>query len=795
MSESKVQVAVRIRPLSGKEKLERCTPCVDILSDRELMMGGDKQFTFDHVFGSDSNQESIYQRCVSPLVENLFDGYNATVLAYGQTGSGKTYTMGSGCTPADALNPVEAKDRGVIPRATAQIFDLIAQKKISQPGAEFYLRVQFLELYGETLRDLLDPVGTAQGKQVAIRDGPNDTLQVVGATEETVKSPQDMLALLERGTLCRTTGSTDMNTHSSRSHAIFTIVLEQQLKPQAASTEVDATAAESMGNEEDSDAEYRTAKFHFVDLAGSERAKRTGATGQRMREGININMGLLALGNVISALGAEDGSAPRFVPYRDSKLTRMLQDSLGGNSRTLMITCISPADSNFEETLNALRYANRARNIKNKAVVNRDPASSQIAALKAQIAALKAQIASGGGAQIVGETMAGREEPHQSDYRSKCRLLEEEVNRLVQSLENEKRARLEIENRFSVLEAERMVLLGGSDVSSLEDEDPVETVHQQEDEDDDGEEDDGEERSRLAGEQDDHEGRKDGEEDDQSAKLLKQRFNRSQKALRKLFSTYDETLRSKEEAMRQIMEERAKFEALKTHFESKMAEMNEEVRETQAQREALEHKLKELESEHQQTDQSRSEAVRLRSLMAEKDKRLRELEDRTRQLNEARKAAAEWQKKESQVRTEIEHVKREKVELQRRMTENHKKHLDALKEHKLEIAGLKRERARLEQDTTQLAARTERDSRLIQQKSEQVAAMQRKLREAQRLASHPQALSQREKQQRKELERLAALQVKREQELQDLRRALAKKEEAITRRNQLLEQYEKLKQD
>ena len=314
-----MQVAVRVRPLLGKEKLERCTTCVDVMSDRELLMGGDKQFTFDYVFDSDTHQQSIYDKCVAPLVENLFEGYNATVLAYGQTGSGKTFTMGSGCSTADVVGVENNIDRGVIPRATSHVFDMIAEKRAANPDTEFYLRVQFLELYGETLRDLLDPVGSAHGKQVSIRDGPNDTLQIMGATEESVKSPQDMLGLLEKGTLCRTTGSTDMNTHSSRSHAIFTVILEQHIR----SSKANEGADEEGG---DGEAEFRIAKFHFVDLAGSERAKRTGATGQRMKEGININMGLLALGNVISALGSEDSKDVRHVPYRDSKLTRMLQD-------------------------------------------------------------------------------------------------------------------------------------------------------------------------------------------------------------------------------------------------------------------------------------------------------------------------------------------------------------------------------------------------------------------------------------------------------------------------------------
>lgn len=187
------------------------------------------------------------------------------------------------------------------------------------------------------------------------------------------------MLILERGSVYRTTGSTLMNAQSSRSHAIFTILLENRiLRPES-------------NGQGDEQWETRRSKFHFVDLAGSERAKRTGAQGKRLREGIDINKGLLVLGNVISALGdvKKRGS---HVPYRDSRLTRMLQDSLGGNSRTVMICCVSPAISNMAETINALRYANRARNIQNTPVVNRDRDSTIIVELKKQVQALAMEL-------------------------------------------------------------------------------------------------------------------------------------------------------------------------------------------------------------------------------------------------------------------------------------------------------------------------------------------------------------------------------------------------------------------
>jgi hypothetical protein len=193
---------------------------------------------------------------------------------------------------------------------------------------------------------------------------------------------------LEDGSLRRATGSTNMNTHSSRSHAIFSIFLSQRRR---------VTAATSAENAAPTDDIWETieSKFRFVDLAGSERLKRTGAVGERMKEGISINSGLLALGNVISALG-DPKKKGAHVPFRDSKITRLLQDSLGGNSRTLMVACVSPADVNFEETLNALNYANRARNIRNTPVVNRDPITAKIDALRARVHQLEQVLLSNG---------------------------------------------------------------------------------------------------------------------------------------------------------------------------------------------------------------------------------------------------------------------------------------------------------------------------------------------------------------------------------------------------------------
>lgn len=218
-----------------------------------------------------------------------------------------------------------------------------------------------------------------QDKVYKIHEDPYGGIQVKGVSLKTVTSAREALECLKLGTLSRSTASTQMNTQSSRSHAIFTLHIKQQRLV----TESD----DSYPNE----FETLTAKFHFVDLAGSERLKRTGATGERAKEGISINCGLLALGNVISALGDKSKKALH-VPYRDSKLTRLLQDSLGGNSQTVMIACVSPSDRDFMETLNTLKYANRARNIKNKISVNQDKSSKTIAQLRQQITQLQLEL-------------------------------------------------------------------------------------------------------------------------------------------------------------------------------------------------------------------------------------------------------------------------------------------------------------------------------------------------------------------------------------------------------------------
>lgn len=432
-----VKVAVHIRPLIGEEKLQGCKDCVTVVKGKPQVQIGSHSFTFDHVYGNNASpSSSMFEECAAPLVDGLFQGYNATVLAYGQTGSGKTYTMGTGYR--------DTSQTGITPQVMNALFKKIETLKHQ---VDFQLHVSFIEILKEEVRDLLDITSlgksdTANGNAgkvtvpckplIQIRETSNGVITLAGSTEVSVSSLKEMAACLEQGSFSRATGSTNMNNQSSRSHAIFTITLEQMRK-------ICPSHPAENGLIEEMNEEYLCAKLHLVDLAGSERAKRTGSDGLRFKEGVHINRGLLALGNVISALGDDKKRKEgTHVPYRDSKLTRLLQDSLGGNSRTVMIACISPADINAEETLNTLKYANRARNIQNKPIVNRDPMSNEMKKMRQQLEYLQAELlcARGGGSstdevQVLKERIAWLEANNANlcrelhEYRSRCSAVDQ----------------------------------------------------------------------------------------------------------------------------------------------------------------------------------------------------------------------------------------------------------------------------------------------------------------------------------------------------------------------------------
>ena len=297
------------------------------------------RFTFDRIFDIDSTQDEVYGISALPAVESVLSGYNSTIFAYGQTGTGKTFTM-EGFT-FDYLDP----NRGIIPRTIEDIFKYIENNTNS--NTTFIIRATYLQIYNEQISDLLKP----EKKNLSIRESKQKGLYVESLSEWAVRSPNDIYALLERGSQSRAKANTHMNDVSSRSHAVFSIQVEQMENGQSGKS-------------------IKVGKLNLVDLAGSERIKVSGATGQQLEESKKINKSLSALGNVIYAL--TDSKGRTHIPYRDSKLTRLLENSLGGNCRTTMIGMISPAECSFSESLSTLNFAKRAKSIKNRAIVNED---------------------------------------------------------------------------------------------------------------------------------------------------------------------------------------------------------------------------------------------------------------------------------------------------------------------------------------------------------------------------------------------------------------------------------------
>ncbi|CAI2167152.1 10509_t:CDS:2, partial [Funneliformis geosporum] len=391
-----VQVALRIKPLTEEDleklpsRFQRQILTAPSNAPNQLIVEGDKRqiFHFDHVFPPETTQQEVYERAVENLVDKYLEGYNVTILAYGQTSSGKTYTMGTADNPSTSLY-----NKGIIPRAMSTLFNIMNNSSIYL-NRKFSIKVSFIEIYNEDLIDLLGEGEDECRPQVMIREDSRGNIYWSGLQEVQVNNVNEVMAYLAQGSLNRQVGATDMNSKSSRSHAIFSVTMSQQKlashngghngngylspppgsRPTTPSSKLAGSRANSrLDHADDGDWITITSKFHFVDLAGSERLKRTAASGDRAKEGISINSGLLALGNVISALGdPTKAKHTTHIPYRDSKLTRLLQDSLGGNAQTLMIACVSPAEYNLNETVNTLKYANRARNIKNIAAVNQE---------------------------------------------------------------------------------------------------------------------------------------------------------------------------------------------------------------------------------------------------------------------------------------------------------------------------------------------------------------------------------------------------------------------------------------
>ncbi|KAM7509768.1 hypothetical protein LguiB_008643 [Lonicera macranthoides] len=352
--EANVQVLLRCRSLNDDEQrlnIPKAITCNEhkrevTISQNIANKQVDRVFTFDKVFGPKAQQRSIYDQAISPIVNEVLEGFNCTVFAYGQTGTGKTYTMEGGMRNKNGELPAEA---GVIPRAVRQIFDTLEAQ-----NADYSMKVTFLELYNEEITDLLAPEECSrsfeekQKKPVSLMEDGKGCVVLRGLEEEAVYSANEIYILLERGAAKRRTADTLLNKRSSRSHSVFTITVHIK----------EAT----VGDEE----LIKCGKLNLVDLAGSENISRSGAREGRAREAGEINKSLLTLGRVINALVEHSVH----IPYRDSKLTRLLRDSLGGKTKTCIIATISPSAQCLEETLSTLDYAHRAKNIKNKPEAN-----------------------------------------------------------------------------------------------------------------------------------------------------------------------------------------------------------------------------------------------------------------------------------------------------------------------------------------------------------------------------------------------------------------------------------------
>uniref|UniRef100_A0A8D0D5W2 Kinesin-like protein n=1 Tax=Sander lucioperca TaxID=283035 RepID=A0A8D0D5W2_SANLU len=385
-----------------------------------------KTYTFDMVFGQAAKQIDVYRSVVCPILDEVIMGYNCTVFAYGQTGTGKTFTMEGERSPDGEFTWEEDPLAGIIPRTLHQIFE-----KLSENGTEFSVKVSLLEIYNEELFDLLSPSDDVN-ERLQLFDDPRNKRGVVvkGLEEVTVHNKDEVYQILERGSAKRRTASTLMNAYSSRSHSVFSVTIHMK--------EITMDGEELV----------KIGKLNLVDLAGSENIGRSGAVDKRAREAGNINQSLLTLGRVITALVEK---RPH-IPYRESKLTRILQDSLGGRTKTSIIATVSPSSSNLEETLSTLEYASRAKNIMNKPEVNQKLTkrtlikeyTEEIERLKRDLAATRDK----NGVYLSAEnyeSMMGQitsHEEHTSEYTDRIAAMEEEIKKVTE-LFTDSKTRLE----------------------------------------------------------------------------------------------------------------------------------------------------------------------------------------------------------------------------------------------------------------------------------------------------------------------------------------------------------------
>lgn len=369
-----MKVAVRVRPFNSRETSKESKCIIQMQGNSTSIINpknpkeAPKSFSFDYSYWSHTSPEDpcfasqsrVYNDIGKEMLLHAFEGYNVCIFAYGQTGAGKSYTM---------MGKQEESQAGIIPQLCEELFEKINDN--SNEEMSYSVEVSYMEIYCERVRDLLNPKNKGN---LRVREHPLLGPYVEDLSKLAVTSYTDIADLMDAGNKARTVAATNMNETSSRSHAVFTIVFTQ--KKHDAETDLSTE---------------KVSKISLVDLAGSERADSTGAKGTRLKEGANINKSLTTLGKVISALAEVSKKKKKtdFIPYRDSVLTWLLRENLGGNSRTAMVAALSPADINYDETLSTLRYADRAKQIKCNAVINEDPNAKLVRELKEEVTRLK----------------------------------------------------------------------------------------------------------------------------------------------------------------------------------------------------------------------------------------------------------------------------------------------------------------------------------------------------------------------------------------------------------------------
>ncbi|XP_014796866.1 PREDICTED: kinesin-like protein KIF1B isoform X7 [Calidris pugnax] len=396
MSGASVKVAVRVRPFNSRETSKESKCIIQMQGNSTSIINpknpkeAPKSFSFDYSYWSHTSPEDpcfasqsrVYNDIGKEMLLHAFEGYNVCIFAYGQTGAGKSYTM---------MGKQEESQAGIIPQLCEELFEKINDN--SNEEMSYSVEVSYMEIYCERVRDLLNPKNKGN---LRVREHPLLGPYVEDLSKLAVTSYTDIADLMDAGNKARTVAATNMNETSSRSHAVFTIVFTQKKHD----TETNLSTE-------------KVSKISLVDLAGSERADSTGAKGTRLKEGANINKSLTTLGKVISALAEVDNCTSKskkkkktdFIPYRDSVLTWLLRENLGGNSRTAMVAALSPADINYDETLSTLRYADRAKQIKCNAVINEDPNAKLVRELKEEVTRLKDLLRAQGLGDIIDTSM------------------------------------------------------------------------------------------------------------------------------------------------------------------------------------------------------------------------------------------------------------------------------------------------------------------------------------------------------------------------------------------------------